>query len=1048
MSDQTISPQTPNRPGKKSCFRLGYPEVVQFKEEDLIKARRDAAGAAMPRKEGSLLDSSIGLALSGGGIRSATFCLGVLQSLARVNMLREIDYLSTVSGGGYVGSFLGRWFSREKTLSQTTGAADRIEAALGDSQSPQVKWLREHGRYVTPTGGGDVLTAAAHVLRSWIALHFNLLPVIVGLFCLLGYVRTLMFDSDIWQNLERWAAPTSVTHIWWSPWFILPIAVALLACIPLGTAFWLSQALTRFREDKKFVICTSAAILLSIAAMVIQEFWPAKAIGGIGWSAILICVAATALIAPKFEDRGPYALAMVMTILLIYLGLQWSQPAMVMAAATPLLSLFYYRATLARAHADVKAKSQFPSHGAAYETEVRTKTRILLTALLGSWLLWFAIALGIAVIDTLGQKIWLGSHHTSLAAGSASVFAIAVSILHKFADKLLGAKEKGGQTRSLRALVVPTLAVLLGTAYLTTCAWLAQICLWGLPNKVDLTEMAASQSWRTPSAARVGIPFGREEALVYPRTFPDSYFKAPESILRDKNDHVVMRDINEEKYLWVRPRGWRPRAILGLCVVIIWALRKNLTFLNLSSYHQLYSARLTRAYLGATNPTRLETEEGLRISDPIPGDDCLMQEYAPHQAGGPLHLINVTINETVSGKSQVEQRDRKGLPMAIGPATVTVGMRYTAWAKFEEEKFLIEPLQMEADKEERSGRQPKSANYHVFGIHGVRQAENLRLSNWVGISGAAFSTGAGAHTTLSLSILTGLANVRLGYWWDSGVAWWQRENVEPMTIPKYVKGVIKSARAGAGGADTRHWKIGEVTETFPLLAHLTDEVTGQFRGPSRRNWYLSDGGHFENTGCYELLRRRLPLMIVCDCGADPDYRFEDLANLVRKARIDFDTEIEFLEGEKLSELLHDEKNPLPKLALESFGGLRSLYRKNVRGRGFPGEKYSNAHACLAKVRYAVSKPSPPGVIDSYHSLLLVIKPSLTGDEPVDLLQYHSENPEFPQEPTSDQFFDEAQWESYRRLGAEIGTALFDQTGIIERMLDAVATQRTKTPLPA
>lgn len=56
----------------------------------------------------------VGVALSGGGIRSATFCLGVFQALAQVGGLAGIDYISTVSGGGYFGSFLGRLYQRRE----------------------------------------------------------------------------------------------------------------------------------------------------------------------------------------------------------------------------------------------------------------------------------------------------------------------------------------------------------------------------------------------------------------------------------------------------------------------------------------------------------------------------------------------------------------------------------------------------------------------------------------------------------------------------------------------------------------------------------------------------------------------------------------------------------------------------------------------------------------------------------------------------------------------------------------------------------------------
>src|SRR3954471_17764516 len=67
------------------------------------------------------------LCFSGGGIRSATFCLGVLQGLARLKTLDKFDYLSTVSGGGYIGSWLSCWMQRESGL----GA---VQKALGQPE--------------------------------------------------------------------------------------------------------------------------------------------------------------------------------------------------------------------------------------------------------------------------------------------------------------------------------------------------------------------------------------------------------------------------------------------------------------------------------------------------------------------------------------------------------------------------------------------------------------------------------------------------------------------------------------------------------------------------------------------------------------------------------------------------------------------------------------------------------------------------------------------------------------------------------------------------
>jgi hypothetical protein len=78
-------------------------------------------------------------------------------------------------------------------------------------------------------------------------------------------------------------------------------------------------------------------------------------------------------------------------------------------------------------------------------------------------------------------------------------------------------------------------------------------------------------------------------------------------------------------------------------------------------------------------------------------------------------------------------------------------------------------------------------------------------------------------------------------------------------------------------------------------------------------------------------------------------------------------------------------------------------------------KFGRCHAILARIHYLDK--------DTF-SWLLLIKPSLMGDEATDVVQYQRTHPLFPQEPTADQYFDEAQWESYRKLGEHIGIELF------------------------
>src|SRR5574343_581300 len=133
------------------------------------RAARRAAGDPLPDDA-----PRWGLALSGGGIRSATFCLGLLRALARQGLLLCFDLLSTVSGGGYVGAMLGRLFND----CQSPGEADQVNEALHGEHTARpawfLWWLRANGRYLVPSGLKDGLFAAAQYLRNLVAVHIEL----------------------------------------------------------------------------------------------------------------------------------------------------------------------------------------------------------------------------------------------------------------------------------------------------------------------------------------------------------------------------------------------------------------------------------------------------------------------------------------------------------------------------------------------------------------------------------------------------------------------------------------------------------------------------------------------------------------------------------------------------------------------------------------------------------------------------------------------------------------------------------------------------------
>jgi hypothetical protein len=146
--------------------------------------------------------------------------------------------------------------------------------------------------------------------------------------------------------------------------------------------------------------------------------------------------------------------------------------------------------------------------------------------------------------------------------------------------------------------------------------------------------------------------------------------------------------------------------------------------------------------------------------------------------------------------------------------------------------------------------------------------------------------------------------------------------------------------------------------------------------------HLSDGGHFENLGLYELVRRHCRHIIVSDATADAAATFDDLGNAIRRIREDFGVEIEL------------DVSPL---------------RANEQG-------YARQHAIVGTIHYDGLDGTDKGVI-------IYFKPVLTGDEPADVLEFRTKSPRFPHDATTDQFYDEAQWESYRRLGQHSAAAI-------------------------
>lgn len=891
-----------------------YPETLRSREGELLEQRRATAGipqAAPP----------IGVALSGGGIRSATFSLGFFQGLSRAGLLPRVDYLSSVSGGGYFSAFLGAMLSRGSSIA----AAVRM---LTTSSSRPMRWLRDNGRYLAPNGAGDRLLAQATIIRNWSAIAVVmgtlLMALLLGAHTLRVVARDSLSDVAGFARVAAFVRELGSWHgIYWSPLLLPPIAVFVVCAVPFGWAHWLGR-LERSGPGNLWV-----------------------------WGATL-AVGVFAYFQPLIAGRlGARAYGAPMTVL------QW------LAVLTLLIGV------------ELSIESRTLQPGISLERVYRNLAARRLTACL--MIVGGLLILG--VVDTLGQSLYvfaLGGFPSKTAGAAVTALGAFLAAVQRISS-LLETKRHGTRIRLPLALVAGVAALIVAGALATMC-----------------------------SAVGHGIARGWKPPLAPPAAEADITLSLSE------NEHHVVVEQTVTAGAPTLPPSRKQDALLATVVFAVFAalFGHALPFVNLSSLSNLYAARLSRAYVGATNPNR-QKGGGVSLTAEVEGDDLPMSAYGPHRTGGPIHLINVTLNETVGGESQIEFRDRKGLAMAIGPAGISVGVRHHAVWNAESSSGALTPIKAAARDEE------PGAGFHIWSNNATVSPETLGLSAWTAISGAAVSPGLGARTSIGLSLLLGMANIRLGYWWDSA-----------------------SQNANQGGAKPKPllWLQRRFSRAFPVQSALMQELLAQFDGPHQRYWFLTDGGHFENTGCYELLRRRVPIIICCDDGADPDYTFEDLSNLVRTARTDFaaDVDLDLFGRDNVKETLA----LLSPRCVDSLSELRpkKLSRKPdaARTAGRPldlGVRLSHAHVTIARVLY---NDDPTGVArPRQHSIILFVKPTLTGDEPVDVLQYAASHGAFPQETTADQFFDEAQWESYRKLGEHVAEHLLNGLDL-EQLYTALA----------
>ncbi|MCU1283933.1 MAG: conserved rane protein of unknown function [Acidobacteriales bacterium] len=810
-----------------------------------------------------------GICFSGGGIRSATFGLGVLQGLAQLSgeddgVLKQIDYLSTVSGGGFLGGWLTRW--REQHSLGLSGVIADLSAAASDPLAPEPKpleHLRKYSNYLSPQLGAtsaDTWTLIATSLRNVTLNWFILIPLLTTimlvpriaaellklhtgqvdesyLYFILGFgtLAGIVGVRFAIANLPAFGNSNKGEKSYFS-WCLLPL---LLWAVMLSIYWYLSNGFSGKWNTLEY-FWMYAALVHSIGTLIALVQEPSGVSGAIANASALqrtshfgkaifaavvsgLCGGTLAYVAATAVNRLP--------------GFMHSPEMFVLLSVPIIMSIIGFVGILL-----VGLTSKF-TEDEDREWWARSGAYVLLATIF-----WLVLATVVFVFAAkMVPQIATLKSRFSIAGVGAVISFIASKI--GASSKTSSNKTDGQSTLSQFAAVLLPLFGIVGILVVATFLCYA--------NEFLIQEAAAA--------------------------------------VKSVDVDIVLA------FLLALP--------LELGIMF---LASGFVNVNKFSLHSMYRNRLIRAYLGASRKRNPNLFSGFDPADNI----SLARINRPHDSSAvvetPLHLINAALN-LVKGDN-------------------------LAWQQRKAESFSFSALHCGSCMLTTKDGDPRGSyqRTHQYGGDG-----GVTLGTAVAISGAAASPNMGYNSSPILTAVMTFFNVRLGWWLPNpnevGRESWSKN------APKYA--------------------------FKPLL----DEALGQTN--DTQEWiYLSDGGHFENLGLYELVLRRCTTIIVVDAGADPDYTFEDLGNAVRKIRIDMGVPIEF------------EKDALP-------------------------SKINHRHCAIGKIDY----PCVDGTAATVGTLIY-IKPVLCGEEPADVAQYASSDPLFPQQPTTEQWFSESQFESYRSLG--------------------------------
>lgn len=808
------------------------------------------------------------LCISGGGIRSATFALGVIQGLAKRGYLDKFHYLSTVSGGGYVGGWLSAWIHR-------AGIKEVVAALKEPEPEDPVNWLRSYSNYLAPKLGllsADTWTIAAIYLRNLVLNWMILVPLLMAAvmvsragvlivtsldktpkevywgMVVLGFVAGAYGVSSIGRYMDQRGSGWDVAR---EPVIVLHhVAPVVFASAMFSGSWYYIARQFEWQSGVGLLLMMAFGMVLHAAGWLwsfVRTHWQPKRFdasifavlvtGALGGA--FVWVAYTRFVWPLDVNPILY-ITISMPVLLGQLML--AGVIFVGVASSPLLR----RNTGAEGYLSDLQREWWARSGA--------------------WIMIMAFAWALfASVSLYGPRLLLDSTNWLWAASGGSLSGLLATWIGWTASSTGKGESQDGKkgsalTKLGEGLLAPLFAIFL-IVLLSMAITAAGLGYWPMSTADHLHHLShMSELW------------GKEQ-LFY--------------------------GLPGAKILRVIFGAWTIWSILFLAG--LGSLACAMFSVNRFSLFYFYRNRLIRAYLGASNPDRLQTLNpftGFSDTDNLP--------LAKLRGQRPIPILNVALN--ITGGHRLAWQTRKAASFSVSPYHVG------SW------------LQLPETRTELGFR---STDAYTDG--------GLSLGAAMALSGAAASPNMGYHTSTVLSFLLTFFNMRLGAWLP---------NPASCNEPIFRK---------SGPSDPK--------VLFDELLGATDE---------RSDWvYLSDGGHFENLGLYEMVKRRCRLIVLSDAAGDPKYTLDDLGNAIHKIRVDLNAQIEFVTE--------------PKFARED-----------------------GQHAALLRIRYP----------DGSEGLILYLKPAISQALSVDVKSYAATDPNFPQQSTGDQFFDEGQFEAYRQLGEQ------------------------------